>query len=96
LLDGLGVPENFIQAYKWFILSMSKTENEKEINHLKSFTVLLSKRMGPDQVAEAQKLASEFKPSDNQEYIKRATRFDPDIDAKSLLKRIREGGKSKR
>ena len=92
--DGSGVPENYVESYKWFIIAIAKIETEKEFNQLQSLKSLLSKRMGPDQIAQAQKLAAEFKPS-QERYLKRLEPFTPEIDAKRLLKKIRDAEKSK-
>ena len=63
--EGLGVPQNDVQAYKWYSLAVaglpvSNTENRE--NAIK-YRDHLAAKMTPDQVAEAQKLASEWKPS---------------------------------
>jgi len=52
---GQGVPQNFVQAYKWGILSAAQGyENAVKLRDL------LAKEMTPAQIAKAQKLAAEW------------------------------------
>jgi TPR repeat protein len=55
--DGLGVPKNIVQAYKWY--SLATTNGDKPAPQIRD---LLAKQMTPAQIAEAQKLAQEWKP----------------------------------
>jgi TPR repeat protein len=55
--DGEGVPQDKVQAYKWF--SLAATNGDKPAPMLRD---LVAKEMTPAQLAEAQKLASEWKP----------------------------------
>ena len=55
--DGDGVPKDKVQAYKW--LSLAATNGDKPAPMLRD---LLAKEMTPAQIAEAKKLASEWKP----------------------------------
>lgn len=55
--DGNGVPKDKVQAYKW--LSLAATNGDKPAPMLRD---LLAKEMTPAQIAEAKKLASEWKP----------------------------------
>lgn len=55
--DGLGVPHDIIQAYKWY--SLAATSGDKPAPQIRD---LLAKQMTPAQIAEAQKLAREWKP----------------------------------
>src|SRR6185295_5336999 len=55
--QGWGVPQDYVETHKWYNLSGAKG--------LKEGTTLrddLAKRMTPAQIAEAQKLAQEWKP----------------------------------
>ena len=52
-----GVPKNFVQAYKWY--SLAATNGDKPAAELRD---ALAKQMTPAQIAEAQKLAREWKP----------------------------------
>ncbi|MFO1487293.1 MAG: tetratricopeptide repeat-containing serine protease family protein [Verrucomicrobiota bacterium] len=54
---GEGVLQNYIEAYKWFNLAAA----QGEINAI-MFRSWVAKKMTPEQIAEAQKLSSEFKP----------------------------------
>ena len=55
--DGNGLPKDKVQAYKW--LSLAATNGDKPAPMLRD---LLAKEMTPAQIAEAKKLASEWKP----------------------------------
>jgi len=55
--DGEGVPKDKVQAYKWF--SLAAMNGDKPAPMLRN---LLAKEMTPEQIAEAEKLASEWKP----------------------------------
>jgi TPR repeat protein len=57
---GRGVPQNYLEAYKWFNLSAAQGgehNNEARIN-----LSMAERAMTPAQIAEGQKLAREFKP----------------------------------
>jgi len=49
--DGNGVPQDYVQAHKWFDLAGSRLYRDT-----------LAAKMTPAQIAEAQKLAREWKP----------------------------------
>ena len=57
--EGIGVPQNYVTAHFWYNLSqrgvMKKLVNNRDA---------IAKLMSPDQIAEAQKLASKWKPTD--------------------------------
>ena len=55
--DGQGVPHDIVQAYKWY--SLAATNGDKPAAELRDKT---AKQMTPAQIAEAQKLAREWKP----------------------------------
>ena len=55
--EGQGVPKNLVQAYKWY--SLATTNGDKPAPQLRD---LLANHMTPAQIAEAQKLAQEWKP----------------------------------
>jgi TPR repeat protein len=52
-----GVPEDYVQAYKWWNLSAAQGDATAIENKEK-----LRKLMTPAQIAEAQRLSSEWKP----------------------------------
>ncbi|MEO5864495.1 MAG: SEL1-like repeat protein, partial [Nitrospiraceae bacterium] len=55
--EGQGVSKNFVQAYKWY--SLAATNGDKPAPQLRD---LLANQMTPAQIAEAEKLAQEWKP----------------------------------
>ena len=52
---GHGVPQNFVKAHMWFNLAASQGEI-----YVPKFRDIIAKRMTPDDISEAQKLASEW------------------------------------
>ena len=56
--NGLGVPLDKVRAYMWF--SLSATQGREGAA---AFRDLIARRMTPAQIAEAQKLAREWKPN---------------------------------
>jgi TPR repeat protein len=54
--EGEGGPQDFVQALKWFILAAAQNHNDAIQNRNKAVLV-----MTPDQVAEARKLAGQWK-----------------------------------
>ncbi len=55
-VDGEGVPQDYVQAHMWFNLAAS------EIKIAAKFRDDLASKMTPAQIAEAQKMAREWKP----------------------------------
>jgi TPR repeat protein len=55
--DGTGIPQDNVQAHKW--LNLSASQGDKDAGILREW---LAEKMTPDQIAEAQKLAREWKP----------------------------------
>jgi hypothetical protein len=55
--EGQGVPQDIVQAYKWY--SLAATNGDKPAAELRDAS---AKQMTPAQIAEAQKLAREWKP----------------------------------
>lgn len=55
--EGQGVPQDIVQAYKWY--SLAATNGDKPAPQLRD---ALANQMTPAQIAEAQKLAREWKP----------------------------------
>ncbi len=58
---GRGVPQDFIQAHMWFNLAASRSSGETR-DKSAEIRDFLAARMTPDQIAEAQRLAREWKP----------------------------------
>ena len=53
--NGEGVPQDYVEAHKWLNLAASRGNDEARNNR-----DIVTKRMTPDQVAEAQRLAREW------------------------------------
>jgi TPR repeat protein len=64
---GLGVPQNNVQAYMWFSLAVANIPESVEGRQARDGVVKirgeLAAQMTPEQIAEAQKLAREWKPT---------------------------------
>ena len=62
--NGQGVPQDYVEAHKWYNLAASRYRaSEKEQRELAvKNRELLASKMTPAQIAEAQKLAREWKP----------------------------------
>jgi TPR repeat protein len=56
--NGLGVPQDKVRAYMWFNLSAAQGREGAA-----AFRDLIARRMTPAQIAEAQRLAREWKPN---------------------------------
>jgi uncharacterized protein len=56
--NGLSVPQDLVRAYMWFTLSAKQGKDGAAI-----FRDLIARRMTTAQIAEAQKLAHEWKPT---------------------------------
>ena len=56
--NGLGVPQDKVRAYMWLNLSAAQGRDGAA-----AFRDLMARRMTPAQIAEAQKLAREWKPN---------------------------------
>ncbi len=54
---GRGVPQDYVQAYRWYTLAASQGDDLAE-----KFKDFLEKAMTPAQLDEAQRLAREWKP----------------------------------
>ena len=59
---GHSVPQDFVQAYKWFNIAASTATDKEERDRSVSNRDLVSGKMTPNQIAEAQRLAREWKP----------------------------------
>ena len=60
---GEGVPKDEVQAYKWFALSAA--QDDEHALDIKVSLATLESRLTKDQIAEAQRLAREFKPGES-------------------------------
>jgi TPR repeat protein len=54
---GLGVPQDYVEAHMWLNLSAAQGDREA-----KKYRDWLAEKMTPSQIAEAQRLAREWKP----------------------------------
>ncbi len=63
--EGQGVPQDYIQAHKWFNIAASRYGVSEKDNRDEAliFRNAAAAKMTPAQIAEAQKLASEWKPN---------------------------------
>ncbi len=60
--EGLGVPQDDAQAHMWFNLAASRFLPGEDRDKAVKYRNIVAKRMTPAQIAEAQKLAREWKP----------------------------------
>ena len=59
--NGEGVPQDYVQAHKWFNLTSADSQFVNRPRAIRGRDEL-AKRMTPEQIAEAQRLAAEWKP----------------------------------
>ncbi len=59
--DGQAVPQDYVQAYKWYTLSAARSKGDLRKKAVR-YRNAIEKKMSPAQVAEAQKLAREWIP----------------------------------
>jgi len=59
--EGRGVPQDYVQAHKWFNLAVSRFSAPKRDRVVRNRDIVAAK-MTPAQIAEAQRLAREWKP----------------------------------
>jgi len=59
--NGQGVPRDYVDAHKWFNLSASRSQGQSHKNSVHNRDKI-EKRITPAQLAEAKKLAREWKP----------------------------------
>lgn len=68
--DGLGVPQDYVQAHMWFNLAAANASTsgpEKDLRDIASSErQTLSQLMSREQIAEAQRLAREWRPTQGQ------------------------------
>ncbi len=60
--EGQGVPQDYVQAHMWYNLAASKHPLGEVRNKAVKTRDILAEKMTPAQIAEAQKLAREWKP----------------------------------
>jgi TPR repeat protein len=59
-LKGTGVPKDYVQSYKWFNLATARGDDRADDARVN--LAAAERYLKPEQVAEAQRMASEFKP----------------------------------
>lgn len=61
---GDGVPRDYVQAHRWYLIAASRFPSSDPVNSAiaNEFGKSLAARMDPDSVAEAQRLAREWRP----------------------------------
>ena len=59
--NGEGVPQDYVEAHKWFNLAASRVTGE-DANKYRKTRDLVAEKMTTAQIAEAQRLAREWKP----------------------------------
>jgi uncharacterized protein len=60
--DGLGVPQDFVEAHKWYNLAAARVTYQDMRIEISKQRDELASRMTSTQIAEAQKLARDWKP----------------------------------
>lgn len=60
---GQGVPQDYVQAHKWYNLAGSLATDEWTRDRAIGNRDIVERKMGPSQLAEAQRLAREWKPT---------------------------------
>jgi len=63
---GQGAPQDYVQAHKWFSLAalrFSAASEEEKLDAAAKYRDVVAAKMTPDQIAEAQRLAREWKPT---------------------------------
>jgi hypothetical protein len=61
--DGVGVPKNYVLSHMWCNLAAANPSSDKEHrDDMVRFRHLIASVMTPAQIAEAQRLATEWKP----------------------------------
>ncbi len=61
-MRGLGVPQDYVQAHMWYNLAASRFPPGEERDRAVKNRNIVTKKMTPAQISEAQKLAREWKP----------------------------------
>lgn len=61
--QGHGVPQDYAQAYQWFNLAASRAKDAETQNAATHNRDVVAKRLTSAQIAEAQKMAREWKPT---------------------------------
>lgn len=72
--EGIGVPSDYVQAYKWYNLAAASGDTSElavsAVELAKDGRDEIARKMTPAQIAEAQKLASQWKPESERPWWK--------------------------
>ncbi len=60
--NGLGVPQDYVQAHMWYNLAASRYPPGEDRDRVVKNRDIIAKMMTPAQISEAQKLAREWRP----------------------------------
>ena len=60
--NGRGVPQDYVQAHMWYNLAASRLSPGKDRDAAVEYRDIVARKMTPAQLAEAQRLAREWKP----------------------------------
>jgi len=82
--EGNGVPQNYVEAYKWFNLSAAH-DNRKA----KAYREKIGRKMATEQIALAQKLSSTWEPTSSAKEEKVALKYKKE-DAQDIVDGLRE------
>jgi len=61
--DGKGVPQDNVQAYRWFSIAAAHATDKRTQGRAARDRARLAQKMSPDEIAEAEQLASVWKPT---------------------------------
>jgi TPR repeat protein len=82
--EGSGVPQNYVEAYKWFNLSAAQ-DNRKA----KAYREKIGNKMTTEQIALAQKLSSTWEPTASAKEEKAALKYKEE-EVQDIVDRLRE------
>jgi TPR repeat protein len=68
--QGTGVSQDYIKAHMWFNLAAGASTG-KEMEDAAERRELVARKMTPQQIAEAQRLASKWKPQQEEDLVRR-------------------------
>ncbi|MFZ0729657.1 MAG: sel1 repeat family protein, partial [Methylovirgula sp.] len=60
--NGQGAPQDYVQAYKWFNVAASYSTNSEYRDNAAKNRDIMADRMTPEQIKQAQQLATAWKP----------------------------------
>ncbi len=60
---GEGIPQDYVQAHRWLSIGAANTTRRETRDRAISYRYRVAQKMSPHQIAEAQQLAREWKPT---------------------------------